>query len=217
MPNSLVHQELRQSYPLVGYTHLTLGEAGLSVEQTRFFNRTELLIPYEDLLPIGRGRHHNFPFRLTLAALFVGFGCLKAVYMLIMQPNHRESAGWLLLLLLGVLAVVVYQALQLWRHDFLLTTGRGNIILFDSRRNRVALESFVTTLRDHTHAALLNRYAIIDALLPAEPQLSRLQWLHSLGVLTESQFHNLKTRLIGRFYGSENILGSEHGLAPSEN
>ncbi|OWP64474.1 hypothetical protein CDA63_03645 [Hymenobacter amundsenii] len=208
---------IRQQYPPIGYTQLALRATGLGVDEKRFFNRTEIEIPYEELLPIGVGRLHNFPFRLTLAAVFVAFGCLKAAYTVVTQPDQRESALWLLLILGGILLTVMAFAFRSWRHDFILTTGRGNIFLFDSRRNRPALHAFADTLRDHTTQYLRQQYADINPLLPAEPQIARLEWLRSLGALSDEQFHQLKTRLLGRFYGSDHVPGNEHGLAPSAN
>ena len=214
---SIIDKEIKQRYPILGYTHLIMQETGLYVEDKRFFNRSELLIPYEELMPIGIARHHNFPFRITLAAIFVFFGCTKASYTLITQTGQRESALWLLLILTGILLAVVAQALRMWKHDFIITTGRGNINLFDSSRNRTALYAFVNALRDHTIIYLREQYAGTDPLLPIEPQLARLEWLRSLGVLNDSQFDQLKTRLLGRFYNAENIPGQEHGFSPSAN
>lgn len=208
---------IRQNYPLIGYSQLTLQATGLWVEEKRFFNRTEIEIPYEELLPIGVGRYHNFPFRLTLAAAFVTFGCIKASYNAFTQPNERESALWLLLILGGLLLAIVAYALRLWRHDFILTTSQGNIFLFDSRRNRAALHGFADTLRERAAHYLRQQYAQVNPLLPAEQQVARLEWLHSLGALNDSQFHQLQTRLLGRFYSSNNPLGSESGLSPSVN
>ncbi|SET52495.1 hypothetical protein [Hymenobacter actinosclerus] len=208
---------IRQQYPPMGHTQLTLRAAGLEVDEKRFFNRTEIEIPYEELLPISVGRLHTFPFRLTLAAVFVAFGCFKAGYTAVMQPDQRESALWLLLILGGLLLAVIAFALRLWRHDFILSTGRGNIFLFDSRRNRAALHTFADTLRNHTTQYLRQQYADVNPLLPAEPQLARLEWLHGMGALSDAQFQQLKTRLLGRFYGSDDVPGNGQGLAPSVN
>ncbi|WP_460621839.1 hypothetical protein [Hymenobacter tenuis] len=209
--------ELKQPYSLIGYSHLTLQETGLRIEEKRFFKRSDILISYEELLPVGIGRYHTFPFRLTLAALFIGFGCLKATYTIVAQPTQRESAMWLLLILTELLLGVSSYALQLWRHDFLITTASGNIAVFDSTRNQEAIVSFVSSIRAHTTQYLIKQYAKIDPLLPVEPQLARLEWLRSMGALNDNEFHKLKTRLIGRFYGSDNMLGTEYGLAPSAN
>jgi len=214
---SLPTTTIRQLYPPAGYTQLTLLENGLKLEKKHFFQRTELLIPYEELLPIDVARHHNFPFRLTLATLFVGFGCLKAAYTVGSLPDQRESALWLLLILTGILLALAAQCLRLWRHDFILTTGRGNIALFDSRRNRPALYAFANTLRDHTIVHLRQQYATINPLRPAELQLARLEWLHELSALNKTQLEQLKTRLLGKFYSSNNVPGNELGLAPSVN
>ncbi|TGE17412.1 hypothetical protein [Hymenobacter elongatus] len=168
-------------------------------------------------MPIGVARQHNFPFRLTLAGLFVGFGCLKASYMVVTLAGQRDSALWLLLILSGLLLTIVAYALRLWRHDFILTTGRCNIALFDSRRNRKGLYEFADVLRDHTILYLRAQYAGVDPTQPAAPQLARLEWLHQVGVLNKTQLEKLKTRLLGKFYGSENVPGNEFGLAPSVN
>ena len=61
------------------------------------------------------------------------------------------------------------------------------------------------------------QYAVVDPTRPAEPQLARLEWLFALGVLNHSQTEQLKTRLLGKFYGSDNVPGNEFGLAPSVN
>jgi hypothetical protein len=192
---SIPIQEIKQQHPILGYSHLIMQEAGLRVEEKRFFNRTEFVIPYEDLMPLDVARFHNFPFRLTLAALFVFFGCSKATYTIITQAGQRESALWLLLILSGVLLGVIAQALRLWKHEFILTTGRGNIMLFDSRRNRKALYAFANALRDHTILYLRNQYGKVDPLLPVEPQLARFEWLRNLGVLNDTQFQQLKNSL----------------------
>ena len=163
------------------------------------------------------GRHHNFPFRLTLVALFVAFGCLKASYIAFTQPDQRESALWLLFILSGVLLTVVAFAFRSWRHDFILSTGRGHIFLFDSRRNRAALHAFAGALRNHTIQYLRRQYTNVNPLLPAEPQVARPEWLYGLGALSDAQFHQLKTRLLGCFYGSDDVPGNEYGLAPSVN
>ncbi|UOQ74887.1 hypothetical protein [Hymenobacter cellulosilyticus] len=208
---------IRQVYPPLGYTQLTLQETGLQVEEKRFFNRTEILISYEDLMPIGVARQHSFPFRLTLAALFLTFGCAKAAYMVVTLAGQRESALWLLLILGGLLLAIVAFALRQWRHDFVLTTARGNIALFDSRRNRSALYDFANLVRDHTILYLREQYAEVDPTQPAESQLARLDWLQQVGVLNKTQVEQRKTRLLGKFYGSQSVPGNEFGLAPSVN
>ncbi|RSK44301.1 hypothetical protein [Hymenobacter perfusus] len=210
-------RQITQAYPLIGSTRLTMQDNNLRIEEKRFFQQTAVDIPYEDLLPIGVGHHHFVPFRLLLAEVFLGFGCGKACYTLITQPNQRESAVWLLLILLGLFLGLGAYILQVWRHDFLITTGRGNIALFHSPRNKALLYDFANALRDHTILYMRRQYATVDPLLPAEPQLARLEWLRSLGALNNAQFHQLKTRLLGRFFGAENILGDEYGLSPSAN
>jgi len=210
---SIPIHEIKQRYPILGYSHLIMQETGLHIEEKRFFNRTEFLIPYEDLMPIDVARFHNFPFRLTLAAVFVLFGCLKATYTLITQAGQRESALWLLLILSGVLLGVVAQALRLWRRDFILTTGRGNILLFDSRRNRKALYAFANTLRDHTILYLRNQYGKVDPLLPVEPQMARFEWLRNVGVINDTQFQQLKTCLLDNSYKSKDLPGFNYGLS----
>ncbi|WP_303310986.1 hypothetical protein [Hymenobacter sp. BT730] len=208
---------IRQNYPLVGYTYLTLTDKSLQVEQRRLFNLTKVELPFEELMPIGVAHHHSIPFRLPLVALFISFGCLKSLYSIYAQPNQRESAIWLLLILTGILLALIYQILRDWHHDFVLTTGRGNIVLFDSRRKKATHYEFANELRDRTILYLRHHYTDINPLLPAEPQLARLEWLRERGVLNTTQFHQLKTRLLGRFYNEELLPGQSDSISPSAN
>ncbi|RYY20831.1 MAG: hypothetical protein EOO36_02400 [Cytophagaceae bacterium] len=159
-------------------------------------------IPYEELLPV------RLEYRSIMPTRALSVACFGLLYLGLHLARPLLEAGsraawpdeaWLSLL--GVSAALVglfMYAWNNWWHQAILHTGRLQLVLADSPRDRRQFRDFTERIDAHTKAYLRQEYGAINPLGYIEPQLRRLAWLHDLGVLSSAELRALSTRLTGR-------------------
>ncbi|SHK87778.1 hypothetical protein [Hymenobacter psychrotolerans] len=194
-----MHLEQRRLW--AGSTQLALRQHGFYICQRQASGRAvlEVELPYEEILPVRVERRRSVPRNKLLSLL--GIVCwLLFTFTL----DHHQDASfvvdfwlWFLGLGGGLGAYVWYGWQHQWR-EFVLLTSRSSVILADRAAEQDALEGFARALEHRTKNYLRHEYGQINPLAPIEMQLSRLDWLHSLDVLSATEARTRATRLTGR-------------------
>ncbi|OON67181.1 hypothetical protein [Hymenobacter sp. CRA2] len=191
---------------LLTRTHLELTADGLRCEQRGLRSLHEFTLPYRELLPVRVARHREYPVLPTALALFILLPFLKVVYEAATATGPAaERVAWLPLALVGALVLLLAgHALSRWQQQFIIHTGRGTVVLTDRAQDREQLRAFAEALEAHTIAFLRQQYAYVDTYLPREPQLERLRWLRTHGVITAAELEHFRQKLFG---SSSSLVG----------
>ncbi|MBD2715340.1 hypothetical protein KBK19_09860 [Microvirga sp. STR05] len=199
--------QLEQRRLWAGSTQLALRQHGFYICQRQASGRAvlEVELPYEEILPVRVERRNTVPHKKLLSLL-----AIACWWLFTYSLDHHEDATfvvdfWLWFLGLGgSLGAYIWYGWQYQWREFALLTARSSVILADRTTERDTLHGFAESLERRTKSYLRREYGQINPLGPIEMQLSRLNWLHTLEVLTDAETRASTTRLTGRL-STENL------------
>ncbi len=188
-------------------------EALLTLSQRRYFNTrscktyadkidvkiktlnesTEFSVPYEELgTQIVAKKISSFvPFLFMLVPAFMLI--LLVYFLAVNHPIEREHVA--AAVLFGIVASIILIATP--KNSLYLSGGRRQIEFYRNKPNDKEVDAFVQTTIETANKYLKQKYGKIDRLLPIEPQLNSILWLKNKNIITETEFDELKTRLVG--------------------
>ena len=139
--------------------------------------------------------------KVDIIIIVVGlfFGVIFLVN-LILKVFDKSDITWGVIILLFSFTVLsgLIAYVNLKRQILIPTSNSGLLDIFDGRPTKEATDNFIHYLTLRSNIYLKHKYGSIDRDLPIEPQLTNLMWLKEREILNETEFEELKNKLLGR-------------------
>lgn len=193
--------ELKQRWLFTKY-NLTIFDSKVLYQSSKFGNKTEVYIPYEELTNFKESHYFNN----TPSIIGMCLGIFGALVCLIPTDEPADPSASLFYGIIFLIALCVYfiSKEKVWK--IRLQNGTY-IFLFKNIPNEKQVDQFIDTLFETRKKYLKDTYLFIEKNMPYESLLNNFIWLKKIEAIDNEEFEFNKTELNKAFNVEKRKIG----------
>ncbi|HBY21150.1 MAG: hypothetical protein A2Y24_02530 [Clostridiales bacterium GWE2_32_10] len=182
-------------------------DKGLSIKEKEIGKYVEFSMPYEKITKDVAVRTKNSEGWYTVAILFIVFTLLFSIPKLVNgKIENIGKDGEFIWLTISIICFCT-PTILITKFKYITNTDNKAIYFFYDKKNQEELDEFLKSVFEKRDIYLKKRYSKIDMDFSKEKNLDKIEWLRNEEVINESEYNELRNKIINFEKDNRNQTG----------